>query len=139
MVVNGGHKCHQIDCHTLNFAWNTAPGMHLAWNDPGKLNSVKCRHFPPNASPKIPKWLLMVDRNAIKLLATCSISRGWPSISRREYIWLGVTLCTETVQVKTYGLHFEKRDLGHSKGIEMACILKSVIWGIQIPLKWLAF
>jgi hypothetical protein len=65
MAVNGGQECHQIDCHTLNFAWNIAPGMHLAWIGPGNLNSVKCCHFPPNASAKTAKWLLMVDGNAI--------------------------------------------------------------------------
>ncbi|KAJ7480401.1 hypothetical protein B0H11DRAFT_1724826 [Mycena galericulata] len=81
-------KCHQIDCHTLNFASNIAPGMQLAWIDPGKPNSVKCCHFPPNASPKIAKWLLMVDTNAIKSIATRSISHR---ILRRGCIWLGLT------------------------------------------------
>jgi hypothetical protein len=32
MTVNGGQEWHQIDCHMLNFAWNIASGMHLAWN-----------------------------------------------------------------------------------------------------------
>ncbi|KAJ7250949.1 hypothetical protein C8J57DRAFT_1238818 [Mycena rebaudengoi] len=86
MPVDGRQECQQNDCDTLNFAWmgfNSAPGMHLPWIDPGKLNSVKCCHFAANASPKMQKCPLMVDRNAIKMAVTRSISRPPPSILHR--------------------------------------------------------
>jgi hypothetical protein len=34
---------------------------------------------------------------------------------------------------------FLKSVMGHSEAIEMACILKGVVWGIQRTLKWPAF
>jgi hypothetical protein len=72
----GGLESHQIDHDTLNFAWNIALGVHLAWVDPEKLNSGKCCHFPPYTNPKIAKWTLLVDRTPIKLTATRLISRA---------------------------------------------------------------
>ncbi|KAJ7250950.1 hypothetical protein C8J57DRAFT_1238819 [Mycena rebaudengoi] len=93
MPVNGGQKCHQNDCDTLNFAWmgfNSAPGMHLPWIDPGKLNSAKCCHFAANASPKMQKCPLMdfkPSRNVTELRAVNTVTSPY----RRAFLVSSLT------------------------------------------------